>query len=804
MEEYAIAVEGMTCAACALRIERKLGKAEGVDGVAVNYATEKAQVTSSGASVQDIVDVIEKTGYSVRVAEAEAVFAEPEAAAEATRVLLATNGVLDVKPVPTEGQTVLQVKYVASVLSGLMLQEIFSRFRGASGAEATRQPDESHQQTRVRILKRRVVAAAVLTVPLFLIAMSHGAWHIPMEGWIQFVLATPVVVWAGRPFFTSAWTAARHGATDMNTLVALGVGAAWSYSTAALLVPGFFPGQAAPEFYFEAASVIVTLILAGRLLEERAKGRTGAAVRKLMKLQPETAHRLSGEDEETVPVSDIVLGDRVRVRPGERVPVDGRILDGVTSVDESMLTGEPLPVEKQKDDRVVAGTLNETGSVVVEVVRTGDDTMLRQIVDLVHRAQGSKAPIQKLADRIASIFVPIVMLVALATGLIWVFIGPDPALNHALLRAVSVLIIACPCALGLATPTAVVVATGRAASIGILIREASAIERAGRLGIVALDKTGTVTEGKPVVGSIRGERQRVLAMAAAVEIHSEHPLARAVVRAAREEDLSIPGSTGFESNTGRGVAADVDGERVHVGSLSFLVDADVDVSGASEDVEQGLIHVARGRAYLGSITFEDPIRLDARQAVSRLKALGVEVVMLTGDREATARRIAREAGIDRYTASLLPRGKVDAISDLRGQHGLVGMVGDGINDAPALAAADVGMAVRSGTDIAMESSDVTLMNDDLLLVPQAIEDSRQTMRVIRQNLFFAFIYNVICIPVAAGVLYPFTGWLLSPMIASAAMALSSVSVVSNSLRLKQSQRGPRRGPDMDHGTDTNH
>ncbi len=804
MEEYAIAVEGMTCATCALRIERKLGKAAGIDYAAVNYATEKARVTSSGASVRDIVDVIEKTGYAVRVAEAEAVFAEPNAAAEATRALLELNGVLTVKEVATEGQTVLHVRYVASVLPGRRLQELFGRFRGATATAQADEPDESHHQQRLHILKRRVAAAAVLTVPLVIIAMTHGAWDIPMEGWIQLVLATPVVVWAGKPFFTSAWVSARHGATDMNTLVALGVGAAWIYSTAALFVPGFFPGQAAPEFYFEAAAVIVTLILAGRLLEERAKGRTGAAVRKLMKLQPETAHRLTDDAEETVSVDEVVLGDRVRVRPGERIPVDGRILDGTTSINESMLTGEPLPVEKQKNDRVVAGTLNETGSIIVEVVRTGPDTMLRQIVDLVHRAQGSKAPIQKLADRIASVFVPVVILIAVVTGIVWFVIGPDPALNHALLRAVSVLIIACPCALGLATPTAVVVATGRAASIGILIREASAIERAGKLGVVALDKTGTVTEGKPVVGTVRGDRHEVLTMAAAVEIHSEHPLAKAVVRAAREDELLVPRSTDFESVTGRGVGAVVNDERVRVGSLPFLVDAGVDVSEATEEVEAGLVHVAVGTTYLGSVSFEDRIRPDAREAVSRLKAMGVEVVMLTGDREATARLVAREAGIDHVKAELLPRGKVDAVNTLRQRYHLVGMVGDGINDAPALAAADVGMAVRSGTDIAMESSDVTLMNDDLLLVPRAIQDSRQTMRVIRQNLFFAFIYNVTFIPVAAGVLYPFTGWLLSPMIASAAMALSSVSVVSNSLRLKLKQQGPSGGRWIEHETDTHH
>lgn len=781
--ELSLPVEGMTCAACALRIERKLGKKAGVTRANVNYATEQAVIEADGVSLSELVRVIEETGYGIRTAMAEAVFADEPAALEAAATLTATNGVLDVSIERVGGTWVVGLRYIPTILPGQRLQDMIEAARGASDVVSDADPDEDRAD-RYAAMRRRVVVAAVLTLPLAILAMTHGSLNIPYDTWIQFVLATPVVFWAGWPFFQAAWVSARHGATDMNTLVALGVGAAWSYSTGALFLPAFFPGEGHPDVYFEAAGVIVTLILVGRLLEEGAKGRTGAAVRDLMKLQPDVVRVVRDGQEETIDASQVVLGDHVRIRPGERVPVDGRVLDGSSSLDESMLTGEPMPVSRTNGDRVVSGTVNTTGTLLVEVVRSGADTMLQQIVHMVQLAQATKAPIQKLADRIASIFVPAVMGVALVTGIVWYVVGPEPAFNQALLRAVSVLIIACPCALGLATPTAVVVSTGRAALQGILVRDAGSLEKAERISIVALDKTGTITEGRPEVVRVDGERQRVLSVAAAVETLSEHPLARAIVTAADPgwEQFKV---SDFASTTGQGVRAIVDGHDVVVGRLDFLEASNVDLKDMPPPTGPAArVFVAQDGAWIGTIHLDDKIRPASRAAVAALHALGVDVAMLTGDHQEAAERIAAEAGIDRVIAGLLPDGKVSALRELQQGGRVVAMVGDGINDAPALAAADVGISVRSGSDIAMEASDITLMSDDLGRVASAIGLSVQTMRIVRQNLFFAFIYNIICIPVAAGVLYPTFGWVLSPMLASAAMALSSVSVVTNSLRLK--------------------
>jgi len=781
--ELSLPVEGMTCAACALRIERKLGKKAGVTRANVNYATEQAVIESDGVSLSELVKVIEDTGYGIRTAMAEAVFQDEAAAIASSGTLAATNGVLDVSVEHAGEAWVVSLRYIPTILPGRDLQQLIEDARGASDVAPDVDPDVD-RASRYTTLRRRVIGAAILTVPLAILAMSHGSLRIPYDPWIQFILATPVVFWAGWPFFHAAWTSARHGATDMNTLVALGVGAAWSYSTGALLFPAFFPGAGHPDVYFEAAGVIVTLILVGRLLEEGAKGRTGAAVRNLMKLQPDVVRVVRDGREETINTSGIILGDRVRIRPGERVPVDGRVVDGASSLDESMLTGEPMPVERAVGDRVVTGTVNTTGTLLVEVVRSGSDTMLQQIVRMVQLAQATKAPIQKLADRIASIFVPTVMGIALITGIVWYVVGPEPAFNQALLRAVSVLIIACPCALGLATPTAVVVSTGRAALQGILVRDAGSLEKAERINTVALDKTGTITEGRPEVIRVEGDREHVLAVAASVETLSEHPLARAIVTAAESgwESLKV---TEFASTTGKGVQALVGGRSVVVGRYDFLQECGVDfrdmpaLTGSAARVL-----VAEDGHWIGTIHLDDRIRPASRAAVDALHALGVDVAMLTGDHAEAAERIASEAGIDHVIAGLLPDGKVQALRKLQEGGRIVAMVGDGINDAPALAAADVGISVRSGSDIAMEASDITLMSDDLGRVASAIGLSVQTMRIVRQNLFFAFIYNIICIPVAAGVLYPTFGWVLSPMLASAAMALSSVSVVTNSLRLK--------------------
>ncbi|NQV73154.1 cadmium-translocating P-type ATPase [bacterium] len=798
VNEVIIPVEGMTCAACALRIERKLSKSDGVKSATVSYASEEAIVHSGlgGASLRDVVSTIEKTGYGVRKAIAETRVAGPNALVSAQELvdkLLRTNGILDAQ-LKSEGSEVeVVVQYITQIVSGGELARLFREFgSSASQDEGVIDPHEDSKK-RLKVTKRRFWIALALSVPLAILAMSHGLIHIPYEHFVQFVLATPVVFYSGWPFFSGAWTSLKHGAADMNTLVALGVASAYTYSTGSTFFPTWFqsPGSDMPEVYFEAAALIVTLILFGRLLEERAKGKTGQAIASLMALKPTTVTQVTKAGDQTIGASDVELGMWVRVRPGEQVPVDGRVKEGSSAVDESMLTGESIPAIKQEGDRVSTGTQNTTGSIVVEVTRTGKDTVLNQIIDLVRRSAASKAPIQDLADRISAIFVPTVLVIAIATGLVWLVYGPDPVTTNALLRFVSVLIIACPCALGLATPTAIVVGTGKAAKLGILVRNAEALQRANKIKIVAVDKTGTLTEGKPQVVhvSINGSfsADEVLAYASSVEVHSEHPLGRAVLKEAKDQAVDWAPSQEFYSETGKGAGGFVDGKEVLVGSNSFLTEKGIQVE--EPDIHEeatSVFHVAFDGECIGSIQVGDKIRESTQSAILDLNEMEIEVVMLTGDSLVAAERVANILGIKKYFAGLLPGEKVDAIKKLQENDSCVAMVGDGINDAPALTQSDVGLAVRSGSDIAMESADITLMTSDLKLVASAILLSRQTMTTIKQNLFFAFVYNIICIPIAAGVLFPVFGIVLSPILASAAMALSSVSVVTNSLRLKNS------------------
>ncbi|MDX1545750.1 MAG: copper-translocating P-type ATPase, partial [Rhodothermales bacterium] len=650
------------------------------------------------------------------------------------------------------------------------------------------------RERQYHALRRRFWIAAVLSLPVLVLSMAHGALDFPGMKWVLLALTTPVVVWAGEE--GGAWRAFRHHAADMNTLVALGVGAAYAYSLVATVAPGLFSAAGrTPDLYFEAAAVIVTLILMGRLLEARAKGRTSAAIEKLLDLQAETARVERGGAVVEVPVEDVRVGERVVVRPGERVPVDGRVVEGASAVDESMITGEPLPVDKHVGDAVVGGTVNRTGAFVAEVARIGGDTTLQQIVRLVREAQGRKAPIQRLADRVAGIFVPAVLLVAIATFVLWFDFGPEPRLTNALLTFVAVLIIACPCALGLATPTAIMVATGRAASHGILFKGGDAIERIRQVDLVVLDKTGTLTEGRPrltdVVPLAGWSEDDLLRVAASAEARSEHPIAEAIVRAAEARGLPALRVERFTSRTGLGIEARVDGQDVVIGKPAFLAEQGHDPAAwagtAARLAEEGktavLVAVA-GRA-AGALAVADAVRPTSRDAVAALHRLGMTVAMVTGDAEATARAVAREVGIDRVEAGVLPGDKAEIVRRYQAEGRVVAMVGDGINDAPALAAADVGVAIGTGTDVAIEASDVTLMRDDLGAVADAFRLSRRTLRTIKQNLFFAFVYNVVGIPVAAGLLYPFFGILLSPILASGAMALSSVSVVTNSLRLRR-------------------
>jgi Cu+-exporting ATPase len=628
--------------------------------------------------------------------------------------------------------------------------------------------------------------------------LAHRLGHRTMA-WVQLALATPIVLWGGWPFFARGWLSIVNRHLNMFTLIALGVGAAFGYSVAATFAPGAFPesfrvnGQVG--VYFEAAAVIVVLVLLGQVLELRARSRTSLAIRNLLSLAPPTARRLDESgSEQDVPLEQVRAGDRLRVRPGERVPVDGVVLDGASTVDESMITGEPIPIEKGAGATVTGGTVNGTGTFVMRADRVGGDTLLARIVRLVGEAQRSRAPIQRLADRVAGWFVPAVMLIAMATFLVWALLGPEPRLAHALVNAVAVLIIACPCALGLATPMSIMVGTGRGAEAGVLVRNAEALELLEQVTTIVVDKTGTLTEGKPrlsaIVPAAPFSGDELLRLAASLESVSEHPLAGAIIEAAREKQLPLAAVAEFQSATGKGISGVVAGRRVAIGTDAFLEDRGVDVSTLKEPAAalrregQTAVYVAVDERAGGVVSVADPIKRTAREAIRALHDDRVRIVMLTGDSRVTAEAVARDLGIDRVEADVLPEQKADVVRALRDAGERVAMAGDGINDAPALASADVGIAMGTGTDVAMESASVTLLRGDLRGLVRARRLSRATLRNIRQNLFFAFVYNTIGVPVAAGVLFPFFGILLSPMIASAAMTFSSVSVITNALRLR--------------------
>ncbi|HEU4456779.1 MAG TPA: copper-translocating P-type ATPase [Longimicrobium sp.] len=676
------------------------------------------------------------------------------------------------------------------------------------GAEGAEDSLEAAHAAEYRDLSRKFWISAIFSLPVLIMAMSHGRipWlNFPGNEWVQLALATPVVLWAGAQFYRGAWAAFRHRAADMNTLIAVGTGTAYLYSLAAVLFPGFFMTGAhagmdgmegRPPVYFEAASVIIALILLGRMLEARAKGRTGDAIRRLMGLQPKTARVLRDGVEADVAVEEVVPGDVIVVRPGEKIPVDGEVVEGASAVDEAMLTGESIPVEKAAGDAVFGATLNRTGSFRFRATRVGKDTALQQIVRMVQDAQGSRAPIARTADVVSGIFTPVVIAIAIATFVVWFVAAPEEArFNMALVNFVSVLIIACPCALGLATPTAIMVGTGKGAENGVLIKGGESLETAHRLQTVVLDKTGTITRGEPALTDIVVEgvaEDELLRLVASAERGSEHPLGEAIVRAARARNLPLADATGFRALAGHGIEATVDGRAILLGNEKLMRDRGMDVDGwtaraeALADGGKTPMYAAVDGKLAGLIAVADTIKPESREAVRELRRMGLEVVMITGDNRRTAEAVAREAGIDRVLAEVLPEGKAREVKRIQEQERRrVAMVGDGINDAPALAQADVGIAIGTGTDVAIEASDVTLIRGDLRGVVTAIRLSRATIRTVKQNLFWAFVYNVIGIPLAAGALYPFTGWLLSPVIASAAMSLSSVSVVTNSLRLRR-------------------
>jgi P-type Cu+ transporter len=733
VETLDLNVTGMTCAACQANVQRALKRQPGVADAAVNLMTGQARVEFDPARIQpaQLVEAVENVGYGADLPAAE------------------------------------------------------------TSAVAAQEARDAAQAEEVRTLVRAATFAGVawLTTVVAMIILPPA-----IHGWTQLALTIPVMVGPGRDLYRRGFRGLRHRAPDMNSLVAVGTGAAFLYSLVATVWPSLFTsGGLVPNVYYEAVIIIIGLVLAGRAMEGRAKRQTASALRKLVALQPTTARVIDEQGERDVPIDRVRPGAVLLVRPGERIPVDGEVIDGTTAVDESMLTGESMPVAKKPGDRVIGATINRTGAVRFRATAVGPDSVLSQIVRLMRNAQASRAPIQELADRVSAVFVPAVMAIAAATFVIWLVVADTASLVRAFSAAVSVLIIACPCAMGLAVPTAVMVATGRGAGLGVLIKGGEALQRAGDVSVLVVDKTGTLTEGRPVVVdawlAAGVEQDVVLRRVAAVERLSEHPVADAIVRHATERALVIPAATAFVSEPGRGVRATVEGRPLVIGNAAWLLENGIDPANGSPTAHR---FAAEGKTpvfvadkhVLAVLAIADPLRPTSREAVRELRALGLDVVMLTGDSRRTAEAIATQVGIDRVVAEVLPAGKVEEIQRLQAGGATVAMVGDGINDAPALAQADVGIAIGSGTDIALDAADVALLRADLQGVVAAMRLSRRTMKTMKQNLFWAFVYNVIGIPIAAGALYPLVGVLLTPVVASAAMAFSSVSVVANSLRLR--------------------
>ena len=806
----AFPIEGMTCASCVGQVERALLAVPGVVEANVNLATERASVRfSEPIDRAALVEAVERVGYEVpdqTVGLAIDGMTCASCVGRVERALQAVPGVAEAGVnLATERATVRGRAAAAALIAAVEKTGYTAReVGGAGGGHEHAQDASAKRDDEARRLSRSVLVASLLTLPVFILEMgSHlipgvhqlimGTIGMRVSWLVQFVLTTLVLAGPGLRFYTRGFPALLKGAPDMNSLVAVGTSAAYLFSVAATFAPGLLPAGTV-NVYYEAAAVIVVLILVGRWLEARAKGRTSEAITRLVGLQPKTARVRRGGRTVEIDAADLAPGDVVEVRPGERVPVDGEVVEGSSYVDESMITGEPVPVAKETGATVVGGTVNQTGALALRATAVGGDTMLAQIIRMVEEAQGSKLPIQALVDKVTMYFVPAVIALALLTFGVWMLFGPEPALTLGLVNAVAVLIIACPCAMGLATPTSIMVGTGRGAEMGVLFRKGEALQLLKEARVVALDKTGTLTEGAPRLTDLEladgFDRQDVLARVAAVEGKSEHPIARAIARAAKEEGLEVPGVTGFESVTGMGVAGAVGGVRVEVGADRYMASLGHDVSAFAEAAERlasegkSPLYAAVDGTLAAAIAVSDPIKETTPQAIRALHDLGLKVAMITGDNRRTAEAIAHRLGIDEVVAEVLPGGKVDAVRRLKAEHGRLAFVGDGINDAPALAEADVGLAIGTGTDVAIEAADVVLMSGSLGGVPNAIALSTATIRNIQQNLFWAFAYNAALIPVAAGALYPAFGVLLSPVFAAGAMALSSVFVLGNALRLR--------------------
>ena len=846
VETILVPVEGMTCASCVRRVEKAVASVPGVEESAVNFASETLSVTpGAGFSAGALIAAIEKAGYE---AKTETLVLEVEDMTCASCVSRVEKALKSVPSVETASVNLATGEAVVTVLGGISAMPALAAavtkvgyvVRLSGGAEtassrsdaATDDPRhpagsasaagdgrEARREREVSGLKRDFLIALVLTLPLFVMEMGAHLYpplhHVLMGLFpgntlylLQFALATAVLAGPGRRFYVKGIPALLRLAPDMNALVAMGTGAAYLYSLVTTFAPGLLPSDAR-HVYYEAATVIVTLILLGRLLEARAKGRTGAAIRKLAGLQAKSARVERDGETRDIALSEVALGDVVVVRPGERIPVDGRVIDGASSVDEAMISGEPIPVEKGPDATVIGGTVNGSGSFRFEATGVGADMMLSRIIRMVQEAQGAKLPIQKLVDEVTAWFVPAVIGIAIVTFLIWLILGPEPAYTHGLVAAVAVLIIACPCAMGLATPTSIMVGTGRAAELGVLFRKGEALQSLAQVDWVVMDKTGTITAGKPEVSEIVtaegfGETE-VLRLTASLEARSEHPLADAIVRAAEARGIVLSAVESVEAVAGFGVTGIVEGRRIAAGADRFMVKLGVmqeagpnsspqgggaitaDLTAAvSRLADEGAspLYVAVDGKLAAAIAVADPIKETSARAIAALKARGLKLMMVTGDNRRTAEAVAKRAGIDAIVAEVLPAGKVSAIRDLQAKGGKVAFVGDGINDAPALATADAGIAIGTGTDVAIESADVVLVNGDLMGALHAIELSDRVMGNIRQNLFWAFGYNVALIPVAAGLLYPLFGVTFSPMLGAAAMGLSSVFVLTNALRLR--------------------